>query len=226
VEKHQGGALMVIEGIDNAGKTSTIELIVPTLSRLGFNVAVLREFSSHFSSSTFTFVVQGTETPGWLQAMLRALEHLLSLTEVSQVLAAANGIVLADRYLDTNIVYQSLKLERQMDQADRAEARKRIADWIEMLYEWSPKPNHTFLLDVPVEVSLRRAANRSDLYVQKDSQFLESARRMFLERATKSPERYSIIDATQSQERIASILVETMRLKMSHNKGRSTDETP
>lgn len=67
--------------------------------------------------------------------------------------------------------------------------------------DWSKLPDHTILLDIPVEVSLERMGEEGDEVFEKRD-FLEKVRERYLEVAERNPERFTIIDATQSKEAV------------------------
>ena len=65
------------------------------------------------------------------------------------------------------------------------------------------RPNHTFILDVPVAEGLRRASRRgeSDRFEQEDIDFFERARKVFLDRS-RADKVYSVVDASNSEEQV------------------------
>ena len=77
-------------------------------------------------------------------------------------------------------------------------------------------PDLTCIFDLPPELGLTRAHKRSaaDRFEQESLSFFTRARAVFLERAKHNPNRYWIVDATQSadtiqtqlQNRLASLL--------------------
>lgn len=68
---------------------------------------------------------------------------------------------------------------------------------------WSKLPDHTILLDIPVEVSLERLGSEGDEVFEKES-FRSKVRGQYLEVAERNPERFTIIDATQPKHVVES----------------------
>lgn len=62
------------------------------------------------------------------------------------------------------------------------------------------RPDLTLVFDLPVEVGLARAAARGrlDRFEQEGQAFFEAVRRAYLERAAAAPQRYTLLDASQS----------------------------
>ena len=61
-------------------------------------------------------------------------------------------------------------------------------------------PDRVFLFDLPIETGLSRAAARGrlDRFEQSGLDFFERVRKGFLSRANQAPERYTILDASQT----------------------------
>ena len=66
------------------------------------------------------------------------------------------------------------------------------------------RPDLTLVLDVPVELGLERAGNRSepDRFEREKTDFFNRVRQAYLSMATNNPQRYKIIDASQSLEHV------------------------
>lgn len=67
--------------------------------------------------------------------------------------------------------------------------------------EWSKLPDHTILLDLPVDVSIERMGQEGD-EVFENRPFLEKVRERYLEVAERNPDRFTIVDATQSKQAV------------------------
>ena len=63
----------------------------------------------------------------------------------------------------------------------------------------SLRPDLTLILDIPVEVGLKRASERSDpdRFEQEKTEFFERVRNGYLQIADKHPDRCVVIDASQ-----------------------------
>ena len=114
-------------------------------------------------------------------------EHLAQIIEPA---LARGDWVLSDRFSDATFAYQGggRGLPR-----DKLEALER---WVQGGFQ----PDLTVLFDVPTDVaSERRGAVRSpDKFESESDSFFSRTRAEYLRRAAESPERFVIIDATQT----------------------------
>jgi dTMP kinase len=85
-----------------------------------------------------------------------------------------------------------------------------------MLVHGDLQPDLTLLLDLPVELGLKRAAGRSqaDRFEQESTLFFERVRAAYLERAQAAPERFAVIDAAGTMEQVWSQIDAVLRERM------------
>ena len=106
-------------------------------------------------------------------------------------------VVISDRYADSTTAYQSYGrgLALEMVKAINNTATQGL------------KPDLTVLLDIPVEAGLaRKTKGRPDRFEREDIAFHQRVREGYLKLATSDPERWLVIDATQSKTKIAKII--------------------
>jgi dTMP kinase len=97
--------------------------------------------------------------------------------------------VICDRFADSTLAYQGY---------GRGLPREVLAS-LHSLVAGDFKPDLTFILDLPVEIGLSRAAKRPDSasrFERMDRDFHERLRRGFQEIARAEPQRCVLIDAT------------------------------
>jgi dTMP kinase len=75
-----------------------------------------------------------------------------------------------------------------------------LIEHLEHLVQGVLRPDLTLILDIPVEIGLKRASDRSapDRFEQEQVEFFERVRQGYLNTAAKDPQRYAVIDASQS----------------------------
>ena len=80
---------------------------------------------------------------------------------------------------------------------------QRIAD-LETWVQGDLRPDLTILLDVSIEIGMKRASERSepDRIEQEQFTFFESVRQTYLKMAQDFPKRYRVIDASQDLEAV------------------------
>ena len=114
-----------------------------------------------------------------------------------------NGrVVICDRYADSTTVYQGYGrgLDLAMVEATNQAATQGL------------KPDLTILLGMPVEEGLaRKGRERQDRFEQEDIAFHRRVREGYLKLATEEPERWLVVDASQSKARISKLIWEKVR---------------
>ncbi|WP_067817475.1 dTMP kinase [Nocardia inohanensis] len=154
------GALVVIEGLDGAGKRTLTDAVVATLRERGLRVATLAfpRYGKSVHADLAAEALRGghgdTAQSVNAMALLFALDRAGARDELAKLLAD-NDIVLLDRYVASNAAYSAARMEQ--------DARGEIAAWIGQL-EFErfalPAPDVQILLDVPVDVAEERARLR------------------------------------------------------------------
>jgi dTMP kinase len=102
--------------------------------------------------------------------------------------------VLSDRFTDATFAYQG---------GGRGLSVEMITT-LESLVQETLQPDLTILLDLPVEVGMARAKERGDFDRIENEQlsFFENVRSAYLERAKNNPERFRVINASQTLEQV------------------------
>jgi dTMP kinase len=124
-------------------------------------------------------------------------------------------VVITDRYFDSSIAYQGAGRVLQPNEVAR------ISRWAtESLF-----PTLTIIIDQPAEIGLARLKSRDRLEAEPLA-FHERVRNEFLQIASMDPERYLIVDGTQSiediHEQIISRVGEIPALKRNSEKQKKT----
>jgi dTMP kinase len=117
---------------------------------------------------------------------------------IANVIAPAlerGAYVLSDRFTDATFAYQS-------------GAKGVSANKVEILEQWVQEdlqPDITLLFDVPVEVSIARlaGARSPDKFERESADFFTRIRNAYLDRASKNPQRFRVIDGSKSLEEVA-----------------------
>lgn len=158
-----GGFFVVFEGIDGSGKTTQRDILARVLEARGERVHVTREPSDGAIGKLIRERLAGKpeDAPHWrAMAMLFAADRLEHLrTEIEPALAEG-AIVLCDRYVASNIAYQTASA------AVRGLDRPIVRDYIRMLNHHARVADLQFLISVTVEeaTTRRRARGREELF--------------------------------------------------------------
>ena len=189
------GKFITVEGIEGVGKTTNIDFIHQQLQAAGRDVVLTREpggtpLGEAIRGLLLDPAYTGMDSTCELQLMFAArAEHL---AKVIWSALEQGQWVLCDRFTDATYAYQGGG--RGIDTG--------VITRLEQLVQGDFRPDLTLLLDVPVEIGLARASKRGtlDRFEQEKVEFFERVRAAYLEMAERSPQRYRIIDASESLE--------------------------
>ncbi|HEB99279.1 MAG TPA: dTMP kinase [Thiotrichales bacterium] len=186
------GRFITIEGGEGVGKTTNLNYIKELIEKSGKVLRVTREpggtpLAEKIRELLLDPAHKGMAPDCELLLMFAArAEHIDKLIRPA---LEAGEWVLCDRFTDATFAYQG---------AGRGLSKTRILE-LEAMVQGGLRPDLTLLLDVPVEIGLQRASDRSepDRFEQEARDFFERVRQGYLERAAAEPERFRVIDASR-----------------------------
>jgi dTMP kinase len=153
--------LLVIEGVDGAGKSTQIKLLKDFFSKKGYKCEYLHfpRTDTPYFGELITRFLRGefgslNEVDPYLVAMLYAGDRRDASMMINNWLSDEK-IVLLDRYVYSNIAYQCGKL-------NEITAQNKLMNWIlslEFTHFAIPKPDLNVFLDVPFAFTERNLAN-------------------------------------------------------------------
>lgn len=194
--KHENNGLFIsMEGPDGAGKTTQARLLKTRLENCGVEVFLTREPGGTPVGEEIRKLLLNPE----FSEMTVACEVLLYSAARAQLVrqlinpALKKGlVVISDRYLDSNIVYQGF------GGGERPEIIEKINLWAAE----GLMPEITFLLDLDAQTGLRRLQEedssgkwQGDRMEQKELDYHRRVRQGYLELAGRSAGRIVIIEA-------------------------------
>ncbi len=205
----KAGKFLTIEGIEGVGKSTNIAFIEQYLSEKKIELVLTREPG-------------GTPMAEEIRELFLAKrgEQVADMTELLLVFAArsqhlAGKIepalqqgqwVLCDRFTDATFAYQGGG--RGLD--------KMLIENLENLVQGERRPDLTLILDVSVEIGLERARNRGEMdrMESEEVEFFERVRQSYLDRAAQYPERYAVIDASQTLENVQADIAKALDVRL------------
>jgi dTMP kinase len=204
------GRFITLEGGEGAGKSTQIARLRAWLEGRGHRITVTREpGGSPGAEMVRKLLVEGpTERwDGTTEALLHfAARHEHLRSTVWPALKRGDWVV-SDRFADSTLAYQGYGhgVDRRI---------------FEQLYELAVgafRPDLTIILDVPIEIGLKRAAERRGAETRYESlprDFHSRVRTGFLEIAKREPKRCIVIDATGSVDAIAAAIAEAVKERL------------
>lgn len=210
------GLFISFEGVDGAGKTTQVQQAHNYLQERGLRSLVTREPGGTPAGLTIrelvlhglaafpsVAVTGGTDVVDASDDLAPRTEALLYAADraehVAQVVRPAldrGDIVLCDRYLDSSVAYQ-------------AGGRDLSVDVIRRLSLWASQgllPKRTYLLDADPAQSKSRLDHEPDRLESAGDDFQQHVRQAFLQLARREPDRFLVIDATQSIDQVWQII--------------------
>ncbi|WP_407146167.1 dTMP kinase [Bradyrhizobium sp. ORS 86] len=206
------GRFITFEGGEGSGKSTQIRRLAERLDGAKLRAIVTREPGGSPGAEIIRHLVLsgmgkllGPDAETLLFAAARD-DHVRTV-----ILPALNqGVwVLCDRFFDSTRVYQG-QLGQVLPGLVNAMQRVTIGDL---------KPDLTFILDVPVEIGLQRAAARrgnavADRFEAEDVQFHENLREGYRKIAAEDPQRCVLIDATGDPDTVAAKIWTALRERL------------
>jgi dTMP kinase len=206
---HGRGRFISFEGGEGSGKSTQIKKLAERLEASKVRALITREPGGSPGAEIIRHLVlsgMGKLLGPDAETLLFAAARDDHVSTVIQPALGQGTWVLCDRFSDSTRVYQG-RLGHVAPAFLKAMQRVTIGDL---------EPDLTFILDVPVEVGLKRASARRgtatpDRFESEDLQFHRELREGYREIAAAEPERCVLIDATADVNAVASTVWKTMR---------------
>jgi dTMP kinase len=207
------GRFISFEGGEGSGKSTQIKKLAERLEAAKVRTLITREPGGSPGAEIMRHLVlsgMGKLLGPDAETLLFAAARDDHVRTVIQPALGQGTWVLCDRFSDSTLVYQG-RLGRVAPALLNAMQRVTIGDL---------KPDLTIILDVPVEVGLKRAAARRgsaapDRFESEDIQFHRELREGYREIAAADPGRCVLIDATGDANAVASNIWTIVRERFS-----------
>ncbi|MBQ7199112.1 MAG: deoxynucleoside kinase [Selenomonadaceae bacterium] len=171
-------SLIVLEGSDGSGKATQTTRLYERLQNLGVDV-IRVSFPNYESESSALikmylrgdFGATAEEVNPYAAATFYAVDRFASFQSWKDFYAG-DGVILADRYVGSNMAHQSAKIRRKAD-------REKFLNWLDS-FEYKrlklPRPDLTIFLDMPPKIAamLRRERGREDIHESDAAYMLRS----------------------------------------------------
>jgi dTMP kinase len=191
---------ITFEGGEGGGKSVQAKALFRRVSKLDVPVLLTHEpGGTPFGRRIGRWLkwAQNTDISPLTELMLFNAARAQSVAEVIKPALASGEAVISDRYADSTTVYQGYgrNLDLTMVKAVNHAATQGL------------KPALTILLDAPVKTCFaRKGADKRDRFEQEAEAFHNRVREGYLELAKEEPERWLVVDASQSKAKITDII--------------------
>ncbi len=186
------GKLITLEGVEGAGKSTSLVTVLRLLRSAGINVVQSREpGGTELGEEVRELLLKHRDggISGESELLLMFAARAEHMSQVIKPALNRGDWVLCDRFVDASYAYQG-------------GGRGIPQDRIRQLHRWLMddfQPDLTLLLDIPVEIGLGRAGRRSDpdRFEVETTAFFERVRNTYLMIAAAEPSRMKVVNATQ-----------------------------
>jgi dTMP kinase len=195
---------ITLEGPEGSGKSSHMAPLAEALRQAGFDVVVTREPGGTPIGDEIRDTLLNLKNT----AMHPTTEILLFQASRSQhvyelILPAIQEgkVVLCDRFADSTMAYQGYGHQTDL---------KELAQIIHFA-TGGLQPDLTLLLDVDIEIGLKRRSSDQESWNRLDAKekaFHQRVRSGYLEMAHVQPDRWVVVDASQPLEQVQQTLVQ------------------
>lgn len=207
------GRFITFEGGEGSGKSTQAGILANRLARAGRQVLATREpGGSPAAEEIREALLSGKvwQFGPFAEALLFSVargDHLENA--IGEALLDGKWVV-CDRFLDSTRAYQGAT----------AGVAKSLINALERLTVGSLLPDITFVLDIPAEEGLQRAAERRgggtpDRFESQELMLHERVRRAFIDIAEEEPDRCIVIDASQPEAMVAEDVWEVVLQRLS-----------
>lgn len=191
----QSPVFLSFDGVDGTGKSTQVRLLVDWLRELGLPVThCIDPGGTDLGTRLREILLHGRQHD--MNTRAEALLFMASRAElVEKVIrpALARGeIVVSDRYLMANVVYQGHAGGLPPEQLRS----------IGLFATGGLLPDHTIVFDLPTEVAIQRRGRDADRMERKGTAYLDRVRRGFQIEAAALGNRATLLDASPEIEAI------------------------
>ena len=185
---------ITFEGVDGAGKSTHLAWFADALRQRGMEVLVTREPGGTPLGERLRGILLSQPMHGETEALLMFAARLEHIEQVIRPALQRGTWVVSDRFSDASFAYQG---------GGRGVAVSKLEQLERWVHE-GLQPDLTLLFDIPVEVARQRLSNNVSLdrFEQEKNSFFDKVRQAYLARCKKYPQRFALIDAAQTPERV------------------------
>ena len=206
------GRFITLEGGEGTGKSTQAAALAQRLRSMGIGVVLTREPGGSPGAEIIRHVILsgaakplGPDAEAILFAAARD-DHVS--TTIEPALARGRWVV-SDRFADSTKVYQGA-----LGQVDPL-----LLGGLHRITIGTLKPDLTFILDLPADIGLKRAAARrgqsnADRFEAESLEFHEKLRDAYLHLAAGEPNRCVLIDAREEPSAVAARIWETVAKRL------------
>ena len=197
------GIFITLEGVDGAGKSSHTEWLCEYFHRLDREVVVTREPGGTPIGEQLREILLHQEMSQATEVLLMFAARQESIEQIIKPALAQGKVVISDRFTDSTYAYQGGGRGFNKNKIDQ------LAQWVHA----DVQRDLTLLFDVPVEVARSRleATRQLDRFEREHEDFFLAVQAAYHECVLRDPQRYYVVDSTQSMASIREQLSDVLK---------------
>jgi dTMP kinase len=188
------GLFLSLDGLDGTGKSTQCRLLADWLRSEGRDVVLCKDPGGTHAGDVIRKLLLDLESKGDLcihcEAFLFMASRAQLVFEVIRPALAQGQIVICDRFLLANVVYQGHA--GGFDPANLWTMGRLATGGLE--------PHLTIVLDLPAKEARHRRGRSADRMENREEAFHVQVRAGFLEEAARRPDRIRVVDASPAVE--------------------------
>ncbi|MBF89220.1 MAG: dTMP kinase [Candidatus Marinimicrobia bacterium] len=201
----KSGYFFSFEGIDGCGKSTQINYLSESLTKLGKEVITLREPGGTQVSEAIRSILLDPNNKminNDCEALLMAASRAQLVREIIVPEIISGKVILCDRYFDSSLAYQ-------------VAGRGLSEDWIREINRFSfelAQPDKTFFLHLSIKDAISRFDDRDQDRIESSGiKFLEKVGNSFITLAEEEPERYITLNGLKKPDLLAKEIFDEVR---------------
>lgn len=196
------GLFLTFEGPDGSGKSTQARLLALELRARGHDVVETREPGGTHVGEAIRHVLldlHGPDMNPLTMALLLSASRSQLVAEVIVPALRAGRTVVADRYTDSTVAYQSYGFGLELA----------VVDDLARIATTGLRPAMSVFVDVPVELGLDRVRSRGshNRLDQPDIAFHNRVRNGYLQSIEREPRRWFVVDGTEDPQRVHAAVI-------------------
>jgi dTMP kinase len=200
------GKFITLEGGEGVGKTTQLKVVHSALQHAGLTVLMTREPGGTPRAERIRELLLSRDAepmPATCELLLMFAARATHLHNVIIPALQRGDWVVCDRFTDASYAYQGYGRGLSLDHIQQ----------LEVMVQQGLQPDMTLLLDAPVELGMQRAQQRStsgekqtDRFETEQLVFFERVRAGYHARVAAQPQRFKVIDASQSLQHVSNAI--------------------
>lgn len=194
------GKLITLEGIDGSGKSTVAKKLQENPEIRDLEPVFTREPTRGTLTGAAVENAIQSDTDQLAELFLFTADHAEHLAKLVKPALENGKNVISDRYSDSRYAYQGVTLKNRLENP---------LEWVKRLHrEWTVVPDLTFLFDIEPEIAVERCGKRGEQTKFEKIEFLQNVRENFFSLVKEEPERFIVIDASSSPEKVETEVVQ------------------